>query len=126
MPALPGLEQNEGPNRKDRRRGLPVDGRLFMVYTDIVFEWDDAKARSNALKHSIRFKEAAEAFNDPDALTVEDVAHSRMERRDRLIGDTSAGRLIVAVFTVRPGPAIRIISARAAGREERFQYERLR
>ena len=95
-----------------------------MVYTDNVFEWDNAKARSNALKHFIRFEEAVEAFNDPDALIAEDSAHSRTEQRKWLIGETTPGRLIVAVFTVRPGPSIRLISARPAGWEERIQYEK--
>lgn len=95
-----------------------------MVYTDNVFERDAAKARRNVLKHSIRFEEAMEAFTDPGALIAEDGAHSKSEIRKWLIGETIAGRLIVVVFTVRPGPSIRLISARPAGREERIRYEK--
>jgi uncharacterized DUF497 family protein len=59
-------------------------------------------------------------------LIAEDAAHSQEERREWLIGETSMGRLIVAVFTVRPGSSIRMISARPAGRKERLQYEKNR
>jgi uncharacterized DUF497 family protein len=97
-----------------------------MVYTNNVFEWDDAKARTNALKHFIRFEEATEVFDDPEALAVEDPVHLVAEKRNWLIGETAAGRLIVVVFTVRPGPSFRLISARPAGREERSWYEEQR
>ena len=97
-----------------------------MVYTNIVFEWDDAKARTNALKHLIRFEEAAQVFDDPQALIVDDPVHSRAENRKRVLGETVAGRLIAVIFTLRPGPSIRLIGARPASREERSQYEEQR
>lgn len=88
------------------------------------FEWDSGKARRNALRHGIGFKDAATAFDDPDALLADDPAHSRRERREWLIGLSARGRLLVVVFTMRPGPAIRIISARRASARERERYER--
>ena len=32
------------------------------------FEWDDAKAASNARKHGVTFEAAREAFDDPDGI----------------------------------------------------------
>ena len=45
------------------------------------FEWHDAKAERNALKHGIDFETAAFSFDDPFALVVEDERHSAVERR---------------------------------------------
>ena len=32
------------------------------------FEWDDAKAASNARKHGVTFDTARDAFDDPDSV----------------------------------------------------------
>lgn len=90
------------------------------------FEWDDDKARLNVLKHSIDFVEATTAFDDPDGRIADDPTHSKQERRYWLIGKTVFGRLIMIVFTPRPGPITRLISARPASREERVLYEKNR
>ncbi|NNN06614.1 MAG: BrnT family toxin [Elusimicrobia bacterium] len=87
------------------------------------FEWDDYKALVNAHKHGIGFEEAASVFNDADGLIQEDPAHSLTELRQRLIGASAWGRLIVVSFTIRERLAIRIISARPANRRERTVYE---
>jgi uncharacterized protein len=44
---------------------------------DEQFEWDDAKAISNALKHGVTFDEARAVFDDPNALTEPDVDPTR-------------------------------------------------
>lgn len=36
------------------------------------FEWDEAKAESNARKHGIRFEDAARVFDDPLAISGQD------------------------------------------------------
>ncbi|MFI5347858.1 MAG: BrnT family toxin [Elusimicrobiota bacterium] len=94
------------------------------MYTEIRdFEWDPTKASRNSLKHGTSFQTASFAFDDPDALTIEDHRHSTHEARRWLIGDSGSGVLVV-VFTIRPpGKRIRIISARRAGRTERRRYE---
>ena len=43
------------------------------------FEWDEAKAESNARKHGVTFELAATVFHDPRLLTVADVEHSDVE-----------------------------------------------
>ena len=98
-----------------------LDDPFISVYTLIKsFEWDDGKAKRNALKHGIDFEAAAFTFDDPNALILEDARHSGQEPRHRLLGDSGAGVLVV-VFTVR-GVSLRIISARRANRRERRFY----
>ncbi len=63
------------------------------------FEWDPVKATANYRKHRVSFEEAVTAFQDPLAAVLLLVAFSR--RRGRL----------------------RLISARAATRRERRDYE---
>jgi hypothetical protein len=84
------------------------------------FEWDKAKAESNARKHGIRFADTFAVFEDPAALTVDD--DDQEEERHVTIGRDSFGRLLVVVYTWR-GESIRIISARRVNRHEATQYE---
>lgn len=86
----------------------------------IAFEWDDDKARGNLAKHGTTFEEAAEAFFDPFYQGGE--ASVEGESRDFILGYTLAQRLLVVIYTERPGTT-RIISARAATRHERKLYE---
>jgi uncharacterized DUF497 family protein len=95
------------------------------MYTNIQdFEWDDEKAILNILKHGVTFKEATTVFHDFDALIEEDAEHSIHERRQWAIGLSAKGLTLVIVFTIRPGPLTRIISARMANRKERETYEK--
>ncbi|HEX8271211.1 MAG TPA: BrnT family toxin [Longimicrobiaceae bacterium] len=89
---------------------------------DLRFEWDPVKAEMNARKHGITFTEASTAFSDPLSLTIPDPDHSEREERFLLLGRSSSGRLLVVTHTER-GEAVRIISARAASRRERRDYE---
>lgn len=85
------------------------------------FEWDRAKAASNLRKHGVSFEEAKTVFDDPRVLSLPDEAHSDDEERAHAIGISHKGRLLLVSFTDRP-PAIRIISARKAGRSEVNAY----
>jgi uncharacterized protein len=76
----------------------------------------------NARKHGITFTEASTAFRDPLSLTIPDPDHSEREERFLLLGRSSSGRLLVVTHTERT-EAVRIISARAASRRERRDYE---
>jgi hypothetical protein len=40
------------------------------------FEWDEAKALANAIKHGVTFHEAASVFGDPLAYCFNDPDHS--------------------------------------------------
>ena len=84
------------------------------------FEWDESKRKLNISKHGIDFQDAVEVFGDPEVLTLRS-AGEHDEPRFLAIGRCQ-GRIIAVIFTVR-GETIRVISARAARREERQRYE---
>jgi uncharacterized DUF497 family protein len=89
---------------------------------DVVFEWDRRKARINAAKHGVSFKEALTVFADPLARILDDPAHSAGEVREIIVGQSRRRRLLVVSFTER-GDAVRIIGARRATRNERDDFE---
>jgi uncharacterized DUF497 family protein len=83
-------------------------------------EWHPAKARSNYLKHGIRFADAVTVLEDDNAISVRDV--SDVEERWVTIGMDSLARVLVIVYTWR-GERVRLISARPATHRETLQYE---
>ncbi len=86
------------------------------------FEWDPAKARENLRKHGISFEEAATAFGDRLAITIDDDEHSTPdEDRFVTIGATQRHLIVVVCHTDRHG-TMRLISARKANKHEREQY----
>lgn len=89
----------------------------------IEFEWDPGKAARNLEKHGVSFDEGASAFRDSLSLTIPDPEHSEGEYRYLLLGQSTAGRLVVVSHTER-GDRIRIIGARLAEPRERRDYER--
>jgi uncharacterized DUF497 family protein len=86
------------------------------------FEWDRSKAKYNRRKHRITFEEAHTVFSDPLARIFNDPDHSLEEKRELIIGHSTRGRLLVVSFTDR-GETVRIVSARAATKRERKEYE---
>jgi hypothetical protein len=91
--------------------------------SQIRFEWDPRKAKSNEKKHGISFEEAQAVFFDEQALLFEDPQPLHEEERFVLLGLSSSLRLLVVVHALRDGDAIRIISARKATRLESREYE---
>lgn len=91
----------------ERDEGHPLQSGL---------EWEDDKNTLNVEKHGIESEDATEAFNDPSSFEYRS-AGQHSERRCVLIGMMRT-RLIAVIYTIR-GSRIRIISARAARREER-------
>jgi len=86
-----------------------------------VFVWDETKRKSNLEKHGLDFEDAHLVFEDPNKLTYDS---SRKGER-RLLDLAFAivrGRLLALVYAER-GDDVRVISFRAASREEREQYE---
>ncbi|MBS3966803.1 MAG: BrnT family toxin [Truepera sp.] len=86
------------------------------------FEWSEAKAASNLVKHQVGFEEAKTVFDNPLAVIFDDERRSTDERREIIVGHSHMNRLLLVSFTER-APAIRIISARLATRKERKAYE---
>ena len=91
------------------------------------FQWDPAKALSNARKHGVTFEQAATVFLDALALTVYDEANSQNEERWFTLGLDAGERLLAVAHTYEMraprSVQIRIISARKATRRERLSYE---
>ena len=85
-----------------------------------MFEWNITKAKQNKKKHGIYFADTFGVFEDPNALTLEQIV--RGEERYVTIGMDGFGRILVVVYTWRDD-RIRIISARKATRSEVSQYE---
>ena len=82
------------------------------------FEWDDAKAAINRVKHKVSFEQARAAFEDP--FRIETVQEHDDETRLLLVA-TASGRVLAVVFTERRH-RIRIISAREANKHEEDDY----
>lgn len=92
------------------------------------FEWDPAKARINAAKHGVTFEQASAVFKDPMALTIYDEDNSSAEE-DRWVtlGKAEGRHYLVVIHTYRSQDSdtllVRLISARAATKQEILQYE---
>ena len=97
--------------------------------TDLRFEWDEAKNRSNQRKHGISFEQGSQVFRDPLHRTRQDRIESGKERC-QTIGLARGYLVLVLAHTISEDEEdgqyieiIRIISARRADRTERRQYE---
>ena len=60
------------------------------------FEWDAAKARTNARKHGVEFADAVVALEDEDGLTMPD-EDIESEERFVTLGRDAFGRILVVV-----------------------------
>ena len=91
----------------------------------IYFTWDLVKAARNLRKHSVAFEDAAEAFDDPFALSLKE-RDVDGEERLQLYGNAGGVLLMVAytMTAVEDDEYVRIISARKAERKELRVYER--
>ncbi|EHJ4623046.1 BrnT family toxin [Escherichia coli] len=89
------------------------------------FEWDANKAKSNRVKHGIRFEDAVLVFDDPQHLSQQDRIENG-EYRWQTIGLVHGIVVILVAHTIRfesGNEIIRITSARKADRKERSRYE---
>ena len=82
------------------------------------FEWDENKNLSNIEKHGISFYDALEVFRDSYFVFP---SNRQSEQRIVAVGKTR-GRIIAIVYTIRAG-VYQIISAKAARKNEKQQYE---
>jgi uncharacterized DUF497 family protein len=81
------------------------------------FEWDRDKEERNIRKHGIDFDQAAIALSRPHL----EVRSDRNGESRILAICPSSGRIIVIIYTIR-GQRCRIISARAARKNEQRAY----
>ena len=91
--------------------------------SELVFDWNDQKARVNERKHGVSFEEAQTVFYDENARLRYDTGHSLDEERYILLGISNMLRLLVVCHVYREEKEIiRIISARKATKQESKQY----
>lgn len=85
------------------------------------FDWD-ADNIAHIARHDVLPHEAEEALGDPDRIADESYSKNG-ERRAIITGLTYDERLITVIITMRPGPRIRVVTARPASKQERQDYE---
>lgn len=92
------------------------------------FEWDPLKNKANLIKHKVSFEEAKTVFDDKNAVTLFDEAHSLDEDRFIIIGESADFRELFVCHCYRGecGEIVRIISARKASESEIQIYYRRR
>jgi uncharacterized protein len=67
-----------------------------------MFSRDAAKSLKNYEQHGVSFEEAATAFDDPNALEVEDLEHlDALEQRWKRLGFSIRHRLLLVIYTLR-------------------------
>lgn len=86
-----------------------------------MFQWDDAKANSNEIKHAVSFPFATRGFDDENRITVIDNRLEYSETRYITLAKIEQ-RVYVVIFTIR-GTVIRLISARKANSREVKRYD---
>lgn len=91
---------------------------------NIRFEWDEAKATINVVKHRITFETAIRVFADPHHVTTQDRIEGG-EYRWQTVGFVSGySVLLIAHSWIEEGgvEVVRLVSARRATRTERKRY----
>ena len=84
------------------------------------FDWDDAKAQANLVKHGVPFPYATRVFLDPRRIEFDVSREGDGEARRKAVG-VIEGKLYVVIYTDRGG-VHRIISARRTNATEQRAY----
>jgi len=100
-----------------------VPNGLSALFDCTGFDWDEANAGKNWLRHKVARGECEEVFFNAPLLVAFDEGHSSVESRFYALGQTDAARGLFVVFTVR-GSLVRVISARDMSHKERKEYQR--
>ncbi len=97
---------------------------MYTVHTsDLLFEWDENKNRTNKQKHGVSFEEAESVFADEQSIRYDDPDHSEDEARFLMLGmSRQLNVLVVCHCFRRADEVIRIVSARRANRREADTY----
>lgn len=90
----------------------------------LCFEWDEAKNRTNIIKHGISFETAKLVFEDPHVVSFPE-RNVEGEERWQSLGYAGSVVILTVAHTlndVEGNEVIRIISARKASPSERRRY----
>jgi uncharacterized DUF497 family protein len=93
-----------------------------MTKTELEFEWDQAKARSNLEKHGVSFLTAAAIFSNERLERIDD-REDYGELRWIALGRVGI-EVYRVVFTWRNENLIRVVSAQKASKDEQEIYYR--
>jgi uncharacterized DUF497 family protein len=93
-----------------------------MTGKELEFEWNEAKARINLVKHRVSFLTAAAIFGNERLERIDD-RENYDELRWIVLGRVD-NEFYRVVFTWRDEALIRLISAQKSGRDEREIYYR--
>jgi uncharacterized DUF497 family protein len=93
-----------------------------MSLPELQFEWDQAKAEANIVKHGVDFLTAAAAF-DNELIQWTDDREDYGEIRIIALGRAEA-EIFRVIYTQREPNTVRIISAQKAKKHERELYYR--
>jgi uncharacterized DUF497 family protein len=86
------------------------------------FDWDEGNAQKNWERHQVTPEEAEDIFFNEPLVVRSDVRHSQQrEKRYYALGQTSRGRHLFVVFTIRR-MLIPVISVRDMNRREQEFY----
>ncbi|MBN1651884.1 MAG: BrnT family toxin [Bacteroidales bacterium] len=88
------------------------------------FDWGEGNQDKNWILHQVSQSECEQVFFNEPIIVTNDKAHSIIEKRWYLLGQTNAKRMLFVVFTVRD-KKIRVISARDMSKRERSLYNDL-
>jgi len=92
-------------------------------FLDMLFDWDENKAKTNKRKHGIAFLEAMTVFGDENAVLMDDDMHSAEEDRFILLGMSKETNLLMVCHCYKDEyDCIRLISARKANKNEEKTY----
>lgn len=86
-----------------------------------MFEWDEAKRRSNLKKHGLDFVDAHLVYDEPGKLTYESSRDDEYRLMDLAFVPMKGS--ILSLVNVECDDCVRVISFRKASREERRAYE---
>jgi uncharacterized protein len=78
-----------------------VEDFLKMLANCDGFEWDTGNQRKNWERHRVSTGECEEVFFQRPILIAPDAKHSQLEKRYAALGQTTTGRLLTIVFTIR-------------------------
>ncbi len=91
--------------------------------SEIKFEWDERKNKSNKRKHKVSFEDAQTVFLDKNSIRFFDPDHSDNEDRFLMLGMSFTLRVLIVSHCYKENDSIiRIISARKADKQEQSDY----
>lgn len=104
-----------------------VEWLLFWILdtSHFEFEWDEGNSTKSAKKHGVEIHEIEAMFRSGLALPLGiQISPPPNEQRLGVVGPNLYGQILQVAFALREG-RVRVISARAANKKERTQYEEI-